>query len=406
MPRRKAERASPFASGEGLVGSRPGRSVILLRRLAPTTRASSRNPTDLGSLPPPEEQATNASIPTVFSSDDGQVRTAIGSTQTYPHVSVMRDELIAQLAPKSGGLYVDLTTGAGGHLEAILEASSPDGRCIGIDRDSEALDIARARLTRFAHRVTLLHGNADDVTDLIDRTLGSRWAQVDGVILDAGVSSMQLDQPVRGFSFRQNGPLDMRMDRSQGMTAADIVNGLTEADLAALIDQFGEERYARRVAAAIVSRRASRAFTTTGELADVIARAIPTVRKSKGSRGLPEAIHPATRTFQAIRIAVNRELDALRRALLAAIDLTAPGGRIVVIAFHSLEDRIVKQVFARAAGKCTCPHGLPVCACGATATVRNMTPRPLVPSEAEIAANPRSRSARMRSVEVLRPRSR
>ena len=306
----------------------------------------------------------------------------------------MRDELITHLAPKPGGTYVDLTTGAGGHLEAILEASSPDGHCIGIDRDHDALAIARTRLARFEGRFTLLHGNAQDVARLINAPLRRRGAPVNGVILDAGVSSMQLDQPTRGFSFRHAGPLDMRMDRSEGQTAADIVNGYTEADLAALILKFGEERYARRVARAIVSRRSARPFSTTDELADVIARAIT---------GPSGAIHPATRTFQAIRIAVNGEMDALHAAIPAAISLTAPGGRVVVIAFHSLEDRIVKQAFGRASGKCTCPHGLPVCVCGAKATVRIITPRPVVPSAVEIAANPRSRSARLRAVEVLGP---
>ena len=320
-----------------------------------------------------------------------------------PHVSVMRDELIAHLAPKPGGTYVDLTTGAGGHLEAILQASSPDGHCIGIDRDHNALEIARARLARFEGRFTLIHGNAQDVVILIARTLGRRHTPVHGVILDVGVSSMQLDQPSRGFSFRQGGPLDMRMDQSQGQTAADIVNGTNEADLARLIDEFGEERYARRVAAAIVSRRSERLFRTTDDLAEVIARAIPSGNDSRGARGLSRAIHPATRTFQAIRIAVNGEMDALRAAIPAAISLTAPGGRVAVIAFHSLEDRIVKQAFGRASGKCTCPHGLPVCVCGAVASVRILTPRPLVPSDTEIAANPRSRSARLRAVEVLRP---
>ena len=319
-----------------------------------------------------------------------------------PHVSVMRDELIAHLAPKPGGTYVDLTTGAGGHLEAILQASSPDGHCIGIDRDHHALEIARARLARFEGRFTLIHGNAQDVAILIER-LGRHHPPIHGVILDAGVSSMQLDQPARGFSFRQRGPLDMRMDQSQGQTAADIVNGTNEADLAALIDEFGEERYARRVAAAIVSRRSARPFSTTDELAEVIARAIPSGHDSQRARGPSGAIHPATRTFQAIRIAVNGEMDALRAAVPAAISLTAPGGRVAVIAFHSLEDRIVKQAFSRASGKCTCPHGLPICVCGAVASVRILTPRPLVPSDTEIAANPRSRSARLRAVEVLRP---
>lgn len=309
----------------------------------------------------------------------------------------MRDEVIAHLAPKPGGTYVDLTAGAGGHLEAILDASSPNGRCVGIDRDREALAIAAERLERFGHRVTLLHGNARDVAALLRRADSTRVAPIDGVILDAGVSSMQLDQADRGFSFRIDGPLDMRMDRSQGQTAADVVNGAPEAALRADIEEFGEERYARRVARAIVSRRSVRPFRTTADLAEVVAGAIP------APHGFGAAIHPATRTFQAIRIVVNGELDALSAAVPAAIAVTARGGRVVVIAFHSLEDRIVKQAFSKAAGRCACPPGLPVCACGAVATVRLVTPRPVFPTAAEIATNPRSRSARLRAVEVLRP---
>jgi 16S rRNA (cytosine1402-N4)-methyltransferase len=309
----------------------------------------------------------------------------------------MRNEVVAFLAPKSGGMYIDLTAGAGGHLEAILDATSPGGTCIGIDRDREALTIARARLARFGSRVTLLHGNAQDVEDLVERATGTRHVPIDGIILDAGVSSMQLDRPERGFSFRQDGPLDMRMDQSEGRTAADLVNGLPEAVLSSIISAFGEERYARRVARAIVSRRAVRPFKSTADLADVIARVIPPQRGPSG------AIHPATRTFQAIRIVVNGEIDALRAAIPAAIKITTPGGRVVVIAFHSIEDRTVKHVFGRAAGRCACPPGLPVCICGAVASVRILTPRPVIPTEAEFVTNPRSRSARLRAVEVLSP---
>lgn len=312
-----------------------------------------------------------------------------------PHVSVMRDELVSLLAPKPGGTYIDLTAGAGGHLEAILVGTAPDGRCIGIDRDRDALEVARVRLAPFGDRITLLHGNARDAIALVQGALGGSGVHVDGVILDAGVSSMQLDQPERGFSFRRDGPLDMRMDRTTGQTAADIVNGQTEGNLAATIEELGEERYARRVARAIVSRRSVRPFATTADLAEVVARAIPP------TRGPSAAIHPATRTFQAIRIAVNEEMDALRAAIPAAIRLTARGGRVVVISFHSLEDRIVKRAFRLAAGECTCPPRLPVCACGARKSVRVLTPRPVVPGDSEIAANPRSRSARLRAVEVL-----
>lgn len=314
-----------------------------------------------------------------------------------PHAPVMRRELLALLAPRTGGTYVDLTAGAGGHLEAILEASSPHGRCVGIDRDRDALRIARERLARFGSRVTLVHGNARDLVGMVAQGLGSRDAPVDGIILDAGVSSMQLDQPDRGFSFRHDGPLDMRMDQTAGMTAAQVVNGQAEAELAATIASLGEERHAWRVARAIVSRRVARPFTSTTDLADVVARAVPGTHRGSGM------IHPATRTFQAIRIAVNGELEALQAAIPAAIRRTASGGRVVAITFHSLEDRIVKHAFRDAAGRCTCPPRLPVCACGARATVRVLTPRPLMPGDDEIAANPRSRSARLRAVEVLGP---
>jgi 16S rRNA (cytosine1402-N4)-methyltransferase len=308
----------------------------------------------------------------------------------------MRDELVALLSPRPGGTYVDLTTGAGGHLEAVLLASAPDGHAIGIDRDRDAISLATTRLARFAARVTLIHGNASDVATLVDVSCGQPNSRVDGVILDAGVSSMQLDRPERGFSFLRDGPLDMRMDQTTGQTAADVVNGLPEADLAAMIHEFGEERYARRIARAIVSRRRLRVISTTADLASVIARAVPS------GHGLASSIHPATRTFQAVRIAVNREMDALGAAIPAAINIVRPGGRVVVIAFHSLEDRIVKRAFQVGAGKCTCPPQLPVCICGAQAVVRVLTARPLVPTDVEIAANPRSRSARMRAVEVLK----
>ncbi len=316
------------------------------------------------------------------------------AARDVPHVPVMRDEALALLAPRPGGTYVDLTAGAGGHLEALLDASGPDGVCIGLDRDADALATCTARLGRFASRLHLVQGNARDIKVLFRSTLGDRARPVDGVIVDAGVSSMQLDRADRGFSFRRDGPLDMRMDRSRGPTAADLVNGGTEASLAEVIATFGEERHARRVARVIVARRATRPFLTTTDLAEVVARAVP------ASHG-PGAIHPATRTFQALRIAVNDEIDALRAAVMASIDLLAPGGRLVVIAFHSLEDRVVKRAFQDAAGRCSCPPGLPVCVCGARVRARILTPRPLVPSDAEVATNPRSRSARLRAVELL-----
>ena len=311
---------------------------------------------------------------------------------------VLLRQVINLLAPQPGGRYVDATAGAGGHLEAILTQSGPDGQCLGMDRDASALDLCRSRLQRFGSRVKFVR---DDFRNLGQVLAGIGWGEpssVDGILLDIGVSSMHLDQPDRGFSFRSSGPLDMRMDQSRGQTAANLVNDLDERSLADLIDQFGEERLARRVARAIVERRAYRAFVETTDLADCIASVMP--RQRRQSAGRAPAIHPATRTFQALRIVVNGELEALDSVIPQALRAVRPGGRIAIICFHSLEDRIVKLAFSRAAGRCVCPPRLPVCVCGATATVRVLTPKPLVATEDETNQNPRSRSARLRVVAV------
>ncbi len=303
------------------------------------------------------------------------------------HVPVMVREVLHYLRPRPGGTYIDATVGGGGHAEAILQASAPDGRLLGLDADPGAIERSHRRLHRFGHRVTLVHAHFDQLEDIATRT---GFTPADGVLMDLGISSDQLEEGGRGFSFLRPGPLDMRMDPSLPRTAADLVNSLPEAELARIIRTYGEERYARRIARAIVQHRPLR---TTTELADLIAQVVP---RRPGQR-----LHPATRTFQALRIAVNDELAALERALPQAIRVLRPGGRLVVITFHSLEDRIVKHFFRREAQDCLCPPRQPVCTCGHKAQIRVLTRKPVVPSPEEVARNPRARSAKLRAAEKL-----
>ena len=286
------------------------------------------------------------------------------------HASVLLDEALALLAVKGGGFYVDGTLGLGGHAEAILERSAPDGTLLGTDKDSQALDLAAARLARFSGRVRTEHADFRALPGL----LGGRRA--DGVLLDLGTSSLQLDTPERGFSMKREGPLDMRMDQGTGRSAADLVNQASPEQLADVIHEFGEERYARRIARAIVDARRRARIRTTSELAEIVRRA--------AGRDRP-GFDPATRTFQALRIAVNDELLRLGETLEELAGCLAPGGRLVVIAFHSLEDREVKQAFRALAGV-----GYSV-----------LTKKPLRPSPAETHSNPRARSARLRGLERL-----
>lgn len=292
------------------------------------------------------------------------------------HEPVLVAEVVALLRPRPDGVYVDGTIGLGGHAAALLEAGA--GRVIGLDRDLHALASARDRLAAMANRVELVHRDYRELTDVLKtRQLES----IDGVLIDLGVSSLQLDDPARGFSFRQDGPLDMRMDPSSGPTAAELIAGADEATLADIIYRFGEERHSRRIARAIVGARAQRPITRTGDLAAI-------VRRAAGGRGW-QRIDPATRTFQALRIWVNHELEGLEAFLESAVGALRRGGRLVVIAFHSLEDRAVKQTFRRLAAAADRP------------LVTILTRKPIIPGDEEAGRNPRSRSARLRAVEKL-----
>ena len=303
------------------------------------------------------------------------------SGPAFPHQPVLYHEIIHALEPHQGGVYVDATVGAGGHAWEILHASTPDGRLLGLDVDEQALALARARLAEFGARVVLIKAPYTSLTTQLSH-LG--WDAVDGIVLDLGISSMQVDNGERGFSFTHTAPLDMRFDQSQPLTAAELVNTLPEDELADLLYRYGEERRSRQVARAIVR---ARPLQTTTELASVVAR---TTHSGK------PGIHPATRTFQALRIAVNGELDAIQAVLPIAIKALAPGGKIAVISFHSLEDRIVKQYFRRESTDCLCPPKQPVCTCGHKATIVEITRRPIVAGEAEVKQNPRARSAKLR----------
>ncbi|MBI4496458.1 MAG: 16S rRNA (cytosine(1402)-N(4))-methyltransferase RsmH [Chloroflexi bacterium] len=295
------------------------------------------------------------------------------------HQPVLLREAVAALRVRAGGRYVDCTVGLGGHSEAILEAG---GTVLGLDADPNALALAGERLARFGDRVTLVNANFGDLEAVAPE---HSFAPVDGVLFDLGVSSLQLSAGGRGFSFQYPAPLDMRFSPAQPTTAADLVNTLPEHELAAILRDYGEERYSRRIARAIVAHRP---LSTTSELAQVVVEAI-----GPGGGG---GIHPATRTFQALRIAVNAELTVLEAGLTQAIALLAPGGRLAVISFHSLEDRIVKTIFQHEARGCICPPRLPVCVCGHQPRLEILTRKPMVPSEEEVAANPRSRSAKLR----------
>ena len=304
------------------------------------------------------------------------------------HIPVLADDVIELLAPVADdGWIVDATLGRGGHARRLLDAA-PAARLLGIDHDPDALEKSRTDLGTYGERVRFARGDFKELAALLER-LGIE--EVRGVLLDLGVSSPQLDEAHRGFSYRVEGPLDMRMDPGQRVSAADVVNGYAMPDLERTIRSYGEERFARRVARAIVAHRP---IETTTELAEIVKEAVPAATRRTGP-------HPARRTFQALRMEVNGELDALRSVLPDAIDVLQPGGRCAVISYHSLEDRIVKRHFRDEADGCTCPPDFPVCRCEAQIRVRVLTRRPIRPGESELQANPRARAAKLRAVERL-----
>jgi 16S rRNA (cytosine1402-N4)-methyltransferase len=308
------------------------------------------------------------------------------------HLPVMMDEVIGTLAPQPGSLQIDATVGGGGHTERILEAASPDGRVLGLDADEAAIARVAQRLTRFGNRLVLRRSNFRELAEVAP---AAGFAAVDGMLFDLGLSSFQLADRERGFGFRTGGPLDMRFDATRGVPASELLATLDADELAALFRRYGEEPAAWRIAKAIVAARATAPVRTAEELAAVVERVSPVNPRRR------RRIHPATRVFQALRIAVNEELDALEAGLAAAVDLLRPGGRLVVLSYHSLEDRIVKRFIAAERRGCTCPPEAPVCVCGRAPRLRLVTRPSLTPSEAEIDANPRARSARLRAAERL-----
>jgi 16S rRNA (cytosine1402-N4)-methyltransferase len=306
------------------------------------------------------------------------------------HTPVLLRETLELLQCAAGRRYVDATLGLGGHAEAILERIQPDGFLLGLDRDEESLAIARSRLAQYAGMFRLLHENFKNLPLVLNNT---GITPVDGILVDLGVSSFQLLSPERGFSFQSDAMLDMRMDKSQRLTAADLINSLAEAQLVQIIQRYGEERYARRIARAIGAARRKGPITRCSQLAELVRRAVPAQR-------IP-ATHPATRTFQALRIAVNQELDGLDEFIAGSVSFIRPGGRFVVISFHSLEDRIVKRAFRALAGQCVCDRPPELCRCSRRPLARLVTHRVIRPGEEEVNLNPRSRSARLRCVECL-----
>ncbi len=307
------------------------------------------------------------------------------------HLPVLAEEVMTILSPRPGCLQIDGTLGGGGHTERILEASTPDGRVLGLDADPAAIERVRARLARFGDRLVLRQANFRDVGTVAP---AAGFGAVDGLLLDLGLSSYQLADVDRGFGIRTGGPLDMRFDTSRGVPASELLATLDARDLASIFRRYGEEPRAERIARSIERARAGAPVDTAERLAAIVERAAPA---APGRR----RIHPATRVFQALRIAVNDELGALEAALADAMDLLRPGGRLVVLSYHSLEDRIVKRFVAAERKGCICPPAIPVCVCGRSPRLRALGPQPVVPTADEVAANPRARSARMRAAERL-----
>ena len=312
-------------------------------------------------------------------------------SEQFSHIPVLLNETLALLAPERGGIFVDGTLGGGGHAEAVLTRLGQADRLIGIDRDWEAVHAAGERLSTFGSRFTALHGNFFDMKALLGE-IGV--TEVSGILLDLGVSSHQLDKSARGFSYKTEAPLDMRMDQSAGLSAKDVVNTYPEAELARIFFEYGEERFSRRIAEKICRAREQYPIETTLQLAQIVREAIPAKYRN-------EPQHPARRTFQALRIEVNGELRGLDHAVEQACDLLQKGGRLCIITFHSLEDRIVKQAFRRFENPCTCPPSAPICICGKLPKAKILTKKPLTASAEEEAQNSRSTSAKLRCIEKI-----
>lgn len=308
---------------------------------------------------------------------------------TFEHKSVLLEETIDSLNIKADGIYVDGTLGGGGHAFEVLKRLGESGRLIGIDQDADAIRAASGRLSVYGDRVTVIRNNYVNIREVLDSLLVER---VDGIYLDLGVSSYQLDTAERGFTYREEAPLDMRMDQRMERTAADIVNTYSEQDLYRVIRDYGEDKFAKNIAKHIVRVRQEKPFETTGELIETIKAAIPMKVRAVGG-------HPAKKTFQAIRIELNQELEVLKNSIDTMIDLLNPGGRLSIITFHSLEDRIVKKRFREQENPCVCPPGFPVCVCGKVSTGKVITRKPILPSEEEITENKRSKSSKLRVFE-------
>jgi 16S rRNA (cytosine1402-N4)-methyltransferase len=310
---------------------------------------------------------------------------------SFAHETVLKTETVEAVLPHDGGRYIDCTVGGGGHSRLLLERSAPTGRLLGLDQDPQALDHAQNSLRQYLDRVDFAHANFRRVKEV---AIAHAFTDVDGVIFDLGVSSPQFDEPDRGFSYKFDADLDMRMDTTAPTTAYALVNGMEESELVDIFFKFGEEKFSRAIARAIVRERTKAPIETTVQLADIVKSAIPAAARRTGP-------HPARRVFQALRIAVNDELTVLQEALCGAFEILKPGGRIAAITFHSLEDRIVKQTFANWSQGCICPPEFPVCVCGRQPEGKLVTRKPIYPADAEIGRNSRARSAKLRVIERL-----
>ncbi len=309
----------------------------------------------------------------------------------FVHETVLLHETVSLVLPRAEGRYIDCTLGGAGHSELLLQESSPSGKLLALDQDEIALNHAKSKLSQYGNRVVFVHTNFRNVFDV---ATNCGFANVDGIVFDLGVSSPQFDEAERGFSYRMDAPLDMRMDRTSSISAANLVQDLEESELTSIFYRYGEEKFSRRIAKAIIKQRNLRPILTTTELADIVKEAIPAAARRTGG-------HPAKRVFQALRIAVNDELGSLEEAVHGAFKLLKPGGRMAVITFHSLEDRIVKHTFNEWTKGCVCPPDFPVCRCNQKPKGKLIARKPVIPSDTEVSINPRARSAKLRVIEKL-----